>query len=102
MAAILLVRCDPSDTFGVAPQALRGSGAEIEIWEAFEGHPRPSIDEIGGVIVLGSTYNVEHADEQPFIKDVRELTLEAIDAASRTWGSASEPSCWPGHSMQRS
>ena len=78
MAAILLVRCDPSDTFGVAPQALRG--AEIEIWEAFEGHTRPSIDEIGGVIVLGSTYNVEHADEQPFIKDARELTLEAIDA----------------------
>jgi GMP synthase-like glutamine amidotransferase len=79
MSAILLVRCDPSDTFGVAVGAIRESGAEIEIWEAFEGDPRPSIDGIGGVVVLGSTYNVEHADEQSFIKDVRELTLEAID-----------------------
>ena len=30
-------------------------------------------------MLFGSTFNVEHADEQPFIKDVRELTLEAVD-----------------------
>ena len=79
MSSILLVRCDASDTFGVAPDAIRESGRWIEIWEAFEGSPRPSIDGIGGAVVLGSAYNVEHAEEQPFIKDVRELTLEAID-----------------------
>ena len=32
-----------------------------------------------GVVLFGSTYNVEHAEEQPFIKEVRELTLEAMD-----------------------
>lgn len=79
MSSILLVRCDPSDTFGVAPEAIRESGAHVEIWEAFEGSPRPSIDGIDGVVVLGSTYNVEHAEQQPFIKDARELTLDAID-----------------------
>ena len=30
-------------------------------------------------MLFGSSYNVEHADEQPFIKEARELTLEAID-----------------------
>jgi GMP synthase (glutamine-hydrolysing) len=79
MRSILLARCDPSDTFGVGPAAIVDAGARVEIWEAFQGHPRPSIDDVGGVVVLGSTYNVEHADDQPFIKDVRELTLEAID-----------------------
>ena len=35
--------------------------------------------DMDGVVLLGSTYNVEHAEQQPFIKEVRELTLEAMD-----------------------
>ena len=31
------------------------------------------------MVLFGSSYNVEHVDEQPFIKDARELTLEAIE-----------------------
>ena len=34
---------------------------------------------VAGVVVFGSSFNVEHADEQPFIKEVRELTREAVD-----------------------
>jgi GMP synthase (glutamine-hydrolysing) len=79
MEPILLVRCDAGETFGVAPSALEAAGAATTRWEALDGDPRPSLDGIGGVVLFGSSYNVEHAEEQPFIKDARELTLEAID-----------------------
>ena len=80
MKPILFVRCDVVDTFGIAPGAVADAGAEIRTWDAIDpATERPSLDEVGGVVVFGSTYNVEHADEQPFIKEVRELTREAID-----------------------
>jgi GMP synthase (glutamine-hydrolysing) len=77
---ILFVRCDPLETFGVAPGAVREAGLEIEIWDALD--PRadaPELRRVGGVVVFGSSYNVEHADEQPFIHDLRRLTLGALE-----------------------
>ncbi|HVF07745.1 MAG TPA: type 1 glutamine amidotransferase [Actinomycetota bacterium] len=79
MDRILFARCDPVETFGVALPAVEAAGVPVAIWEALDGEPRPSLDGIAGVVLFGSSYNVEHADEQPFIKDARELTLEAID-----------------------
>jgi GMP synthase (glutamine-hydrolysing) len=80
MKPILFVRCDAMDTLGVAPDAVRASGAKITLWDsANPDAPRPDLTGVDGVVLLGSTYNVEHAEEQPFIKEVRELTLEAMD-----------------------
>lgn len=80
MKPILFVRCDAVDTLGIAPDAVRAVGADVRMWDTVDPEAvRPSLDEVDGVVLFGSTYNVEHADDQPFIKDVRELTLEAID-----------------------
>ncbi len=79
MERILLARCDPEEAFGIAPDALASAGASTVVWEAVDGETRPSLDGIDGVVLFGSSYNVEHADERPFIKEARELTLEAID-----------------------
>jgi GMP synthase (glutamine-hydrolysing) len=79
MDPILLVRCDAGETFGITPSALEAADAPVTIWEALQGEAPPSLDGISGVVVFGSSYNVEHADEQPFMKDARELTLEAIE-----------------------
>jgi GMP synthase (glutamine-hydrolysing) len=80
MKPVLFVRCDVVDTFGIAPSAVADAGAEVRVWDAIDaGAERPQIDDVGGIVVFGSTYNVEHADEQPFIKEVRELTREAFD-----------------------
>ena len=76
---MLFARCDPVETFGVALPAVEAAGVPVTVWEALDGEPRPSLDGIAGVVLFGSSYNVEHADEQPFIKDARELTLESID-----------------------
>jgi len=80
MKPILFVRCDAVDTFGLAPEAVRSSGAEGHLWDSMDPDgSRPDLADVDGVVLFGSTYNVEHADQQPFIKEVREVTLEAMD-----------------------
>ena len=80
MSRLLFVHCDEVDTFGIAPGAVAAAGADVQVWDALDRTvSRPDLDTVQGVVLFGSTFNVEHADEQPFIKDVRELTLEAID-----------------------
>ena len=79
MRPIVLARCDPDETFGVAIQAFDDAGAPVRIWQALDGEPRPELDEAAGVVVFGSTYNVEHADEQPFIEELRTITIDAVE-----------------------
>jgi GMP synthase-like glutamine amidotransferase len=80
MKPILFVHCDEVDTFGVAPDAVTAAGAHVQVWDALDRDaPRPDLDQVDGVVLFGSTYNVEHAAQQPFIKEVRELTLDALD-----------------------
>src|SRR3712207_7967021 len=87
MKQVLFARCDKVDTFGIAPGAVADAGAEVRVWEAIDGVEAPALDEVGGLVVFGSTYNVEHADEAPFIKLVRDVTREAIDRGIPVLGS---------------
>ena len=78
---ILFVRCDAEETFGVAREAIESAGATVQVWDALGGaDPRPTVQDVGGIVMFGSSFNVEHADEQPFIKEASELTREAVDA----------------------
>jgi GMP synthase (glutamine-hydrolysing) len=77
---ILLVRCDAFETYGVAPAALAAAGVTTRIWDAIDpADGRPDLGEVSGVVLFGSTSNVEHADERPFIKEVADLTNEAVE-----------------------
>lgn len=80
MTTILFVRCDKADSFGVAPSAVEAAGATLSVWDAIvESGLRPTLDDVDGVVVFGSTFNMEHADEQPFIKETSDLMREAMD-----------------------
>ncbi|TMK58316.1 MAG: hypothetical protein E6G54_07965 [Actinobacteria bacterium] len=80
MEPILLVRCDAFETYGVAPSALAAAGATTRIWDAVDpAAERPDLADASGVVLFGSTSNVEHADERPFIKEVADLTHEAVE-----------------------
>ena len=80
MRPILFVRCDPLETFGIARDAVESAGAQVRTWDAIDTDAdRPDLDDVEGVVLFGSSYNVEHADEQPFIKELRELTAEAVE-----------------------
>src|SRR5438093_8840742 len=80
MKPILFVRCDAFETYGVAPSAVEAVGATIRIWDAIDpAEDRPNLADVSGVVLFGSTSNVEHADERPFIKQVADLTRETIE-----------------------
>jgi GMP synthase-like glutamine amidotransferase len=80
MRPLLFVRAEAADTFGVGPAAVADAGADVAVWDAIGGEPRPALDDVAGVVLFGSAFNVEHADEQPFIHQLKALTLDAIDA----------------------
>ena len=75
----MLVRNDAYETFGVAPKSLAGAGAPTRVWAAIDGEPAPTLDDVSGVIVFGSTSNIEHAAEHPFIEASAALTRECVD-----------------------
>ncbi len=80
MRPLLFVRAEPAETFGVGPSAVRAAGGDIEVWDAIGGVPRPDPAAHAGVVLFGSSFNVEHADEQPFIHEIGELIRATIDA----------------------
>jgi GMP synthase (glutamine-hydrolysing) len=80
MKPLLLIQNDPVETFGVAVRALEGAGADVVTLDATDpSAPRPSLDDLSGVVMLGGTMNVDEVDEHPFLKENRDLTREAID-----------------------
>lgn len=79
MGVLLFVKADDFETFGVGPQAIVDAGGEVRVWEAIAGHDAPDLTDVDGVVMFGSSYNVEHADEQPFIHEMRAVTLRALD-----------------------
>ena len=81
MDPILFVRADHDETFGVAPAAFAEAGRAFVVWDAIGGAPAPDLAAVAAVVVFGSAFNTEHADEQPFLYAVRDLIREtrAID-----------------------
>src|SRR5262245_1235372 len=79
MQPLLFAKGDVDETFGIAPTAITDAGAQIRVWDAIAGEPAPSLDDVGGLVVFGSAFNIEHASEQAFIDRLRALTLDALD-----------------------
>src|SRR5262249_37333481 len=74
----LFVRCDAFETYGVAPAAVDAAGATPRIWDAMDAsEERPDLPDVSGVVLFGSTSNVQHPGERPFIKEAAGLTCEA-------------------------
>ena len=79
MRPLLFAKADAAETFGIGPTAVTDAGAEIRVWDAIHDEPAPALDEVSGVVLFGSAYNIEHARERPRIERVREVTLDALD-----------------------
>ena len=79
MEPLLFVKADAAETFGIGPAAVADAGAATVGWDAIGGEPSPSLDDVSGLVLFGSSFNVEHADEQPFIHALKGLTLQAVD-----------------------
>jgi GMP synthase-like glutamine amidotransferase len=78
MGPILFVRADHDETFGVATAAFAEIDQAISVWDAIGGEPAPDLGGVSAVIVFGSAFNTEHADEQPFLYGVRDVIQQAL------------------------
>jgi GMP synthase-like glutamine amidotransferase len=78
MGPILFVRADHDETFGVAPAAFAEIGQTTTVWDAIGGEPVPDLADASAVIVFGSAFNTEHADEQPFLYGVRDVIQQTF------------------------
>jgi GMP synthase (glutamine-hydrolysing) len=77
---VLLVRNDAFDTFGIAERAFAAAGMPVTVFDAIDPDaPRPSLDAVGGVVMFGSSSNVDETDAHPFLKEIRDLTRDAVD-----------------------
>src|SRR5262245_11982010 len=79
MKPLLFAKADPAETFGIGEGAVTDAGAEIRVWDAIHDQPQPSLDDVSGVVMFGSSYNIEHASEKPFIDRLRVMTVNALD-----------------------
>ena len=80
MKPILFVRNDSFETFGLARRALEPAGVPVRVFDAVDADAaRPSLEDVGGVVMFGSSYNVDDTDRHPFLKEVRDLTREALE-----------------------
>lgn len=78
MEPILFVRADHDETFGVAPAAFTEIDRPYAVWDAIGGEPAPDLGTVSGVVLFGSAFNTEHADEQPFLYAVRDLVRDTL------------------------
>lgn len=79
MKPLLFAKADAAETFGIGYTAVTDAGAQVRVWDAIHDEPAPSLDDVSGVVIFGSSYNIEHVDEQPFIDQLRAITLDALD-----------------------
>jgi GMP synthase-like glutamine amidotransferase len=80
MKPVLFVRNDAFETFGIARDAFAAAAVPFTVFEAIEPQaPRPSLEDVGGVVMFGSAYNVDETDAHPFLKEIRDLTRETVE-----------------------
>lgn len=78
MDPILFVRADHDESFGVAPTALAEIDRPYVVWDAIGGESTPDLDDASAVILFGSAFNTEHAEEQPFLYAVRDVVRDTM------------------------
>lgn len=86
MRPIAIVQHEPSVPPGSIKQVLEEDDIEHFVFDAWNEREWPSADELGGLVVLGGTMNVDQLDDYPFLRKSRDLMSEAIERGLPTLG----------------
>lgn len=80
MRPVLFVRNDTFETFGLALRAFEPTGVPVRVFDAIDpAAARPSLEDVSGVVMFGSSHNVDDTDAHPFLKEIRDLTRETVE-----------------------
>jgi GMP synthase (glutamine-hydrolysing) len=83
---VMIVQHQESVPPGHIKSVLEEDGIEHAVVEAWRANSWPTMDEIGALIVLGGTMNVDQLDQYPFIERSRALMSDAVEAGVPTLG----------------
>ena len=86
MTPVLIVQHEPSVPAGLIARGVADAQAEVTVFEAWRENEWPSVDEIGALVVMGGTMNVDQVAEYPFLSQSRDLMASAIDNDVPTLG----------------
>src|SRR5437867_3944778 len=81
MRKAMLIRNEPDDNFGLAPEAFRAAGLEvlaIDAWD--EGRVWPPLEDVSAIAVFGGAMNCDQVDMHPFLAEERSLLAVAVEA----------------------
>ncbi|HEX2196766.1 MAG TPA: type 1 glutamine amidotransferase [Actinomycetota bacterium] len=79
MKPVAVVQHEPSVPPGSVAAALRSSGVDHFVVEAWRDPAWPRAEDLGGLVVLGGTMNVDQLDEHPFLRSSRGLMSDALE-----------------------
>lgn len=65
---------------GTIVQVLGEAGIEVTVIRPDLGEPLPSVDDLGGLVVMGGPMGVHDVDDHPWLAPERALLAEAVEA----------------------
>ena len=86
MPPIAVVQHEPSVPPGNIAAVLEERGADHVIVRAWRDEPWPEAEDLGGLVVLGGTMNVDELDRYPFLRKSRALMGAALERRLPTLG----------------
>lgn len=86
MRPVAVVQHEPSVPPGLIAEVLRESELPHLVVEAWREPEWPPARDLGGLVVLGGTMNVDQLDAHPFLRASRELMADAIEAGTPVMG----------------
>jgi GMP synthase (glutamine-hydrolysing) len=86
MKPVVIVQHEPSVPPGLIARGVTDAQAELRIFEAWREAEWPAVDDIGALVVMGGTMNVDQVAEHPFLRESRDLMAAAIENEVPTLG----------------
>ena len=86
MKPLLCVRHQPTCPVGVLGDVFDAEQMPWQYLDAWREDSAPDLSEVSGLVVLGGEMNVDQVDRYPFLKTVRDLTKDAIEAGMPVLG----------------
>jgi GMP synthase (glutamine-hydrolysing) len=86
MKRVIVVQHEGSVPPGHIEEVLKADGVDHVVLEAWREPEWPAVADVGALVVLGGTMNVDELDAYPFLRRSRALMSDALEAGVPTLG----------------
>jgi GMP synthase-like glutamine amidotransferase len=86
MKPVVILQHEAEVPPGLITDVMERLSVEHIVFEAWHDEAWPSVDELGGLVVMGGTMNVDETDRYPFLSRSRALMADALEDEVPTLG----------------